>query len=273
MYSFCLYNINLTMKKILIISLQFFVLTFMFGQKNDSVPIINTAFNPDEYLKYKIKYGIINGGYAEMKIELEQVGYDWYYHVRAMARTSGLVREFAYVRDRYESIIRLYDGLPLQSIRDINENNYRRYNEVIFDRDENKVISLKSGEHKVPPGTLDVLSAFYYARRMIFKNKLKKNQIINLTTYFDEQLYVVKIKYKKTEKIRTKFGKIKCLKFYPIIDGNSTIKKEENFQVWFSDDGNFIPVKIRLKVGISTVKCDLIQYSGLKNPLGKPFTH
>ena len=43
-----------------------------------------------------------------------------------------------------------------------------------FVRDENKVISLKSGEHKVPSGTLDVLSAFYYARRMIFKNKFEK---------------------------------------------------------------------------------------------------
>ncbi|NOZ35974.1 MAG: DUF3108 domain-containing protein [Chlorobi bacterium] len=261
------------MKKQLFLSLLLFFSISVFGQKNDSVPIINTAFNPEEYLKYKIKYGIINGGYAEMKIELEQVGSDWYYHVKAIARTSGLVGKFARVSDRYESIIDLYNGLPLQSIRDINENNYRRYNEVIFVRDENKVISLKSGDHKVPPGTLDVLSAFYYARRMIFKNKLKKNQIINLTTYFDEQLYTVKVKYKKTEKIRTKFGKIKCLKFIPVIDDKSTIKKEDDMQVWFSDDGNFIPVKIRLKAGFSTVKCDIIQTVGLKYPLGKPFSH
>ncbi|MCF6183597.1 MAG: DUF3108 domain-containing protein [Bacteroidales bacterium] len=261
------------MKKQLLLSVLLFFSLFVFGQKNDSVPIVNTAFNPEEYLKYKIKYGIINGGYAEMKIELEQIGSDWYYHVKAIARTSGLVGKFARVSDRYESRINLYNGLPLQSIRDINENNYQRYNEVIFVRDENKVISLKSGDHKVPPGTLDVLSAFYYARRMIFKNKLKKNQIINLTTYFDEQLYTVKVKYKKTEKIRTKFGKIKCLKFIPVIDDKSTLKKEDDMQVWFSDDGNFIPVKIRLKVGFSTVKCDIIQTKGLKYPLGKPFIH
>ena len=259
------------MRKIILI-FAFLIFNNLIFAQNDSVPIVNTAFNPDEYLKYKIKYGIINGGNAEMKIMLEQIGYDWYYHVKAVARTSGLVGEFARVNDRYESYIQLYDGLPLQSIRDINENNYRRYNEVIFVRDENKVISLKSGEHKVPSGTLDVLSAFYYARRMIFKNKFEKNQTINLTTYFDEQLYTVKVKYKKTEKVRTKFGKIKCLKFVPVLDSKSSFKKEEDMQVWFSDDGNFIPVKIRLKIGISTVKCDLIQYDGLKNPLGKPFT-
>lgn len=260
------------MKKTIFILLIISISLNLFSQ-TDSVPIVNTAFNPNEYLKYKIKYGIINGGTAELKITFEQVGYDWYYHVKALAQTSGVVGQFARVYDRYESYIQLFDGMPLQALRDINENNYHRYNEVIFDREENKVISLKSGEHKVPGGTLDVLSAFYYARRMIFKEPLHKNQVINLTTWFDEQLYTVKVKYKKTEKINTKFGRIKCLKFVPVIDDKSTIKKEKDMQVWFSDDGNFIPVKIRLKVGISTVKCDLIKYENLKNPLGKPFTH
>ncbi len=242
-----------------------------YGQ-TDTVPVVNTAFKPDEYLKYKIKYGLINGGNAEMKIELEQVGYDWYYRVKAVAQTSGVVSKFARVYDRYESYIQLSDGMPLMAIRDINENNYRRYNEVIFVHDENKIISLKSGEHKVPPGTLDVLSAFYYARRMIFNKELKKNEVINLTSWFDEKLYVIKVKYKKTEKIKTKFGKLKCLKFVPVLGKETPFKKEEDMQVWFSDDGNFIPVKIRMKAGISTVKCDLTEYDGLKNPLGKPFT-
>jgi len=257
------------MKNLLIILFSLFAINI--NAQLDSVPIINTAFEPGEYLKYKVKYGLINGGYAEMKIETEQIGYDWYYHVKAIAKTTGAVAVFARVYDRYESYIELASGFPLQSIRDINEGNYRRYNEVIFAREEGKVISLKSGEHKVPAGTLDVLSAFYYARRMIFDKPLSKNEVINLTTYFDDELYTVKIKYQKSEKIKTKFGKINCLKFVPVLDGNSSFKKEEDMQVWFSDDGNFIPVKIRLKVGISTVKCDLNHYKDLKNPFGKQF--
>ena len=250
----------------------FFIIIYVSGKSQvDSVPIINTAFEPEEYLKYKIKYGLINGGYAEMRIDLEQVGYDWYYHVKAIARTSGLVSVFAHVSDRYESYIELASGLPLQSIRDINENNYRRYNEVIFVRDENKVISLKSGEHKVPDGILDILSAFYYARRIIFDKKLLKNETINLTTYFDDEIYTASIRYKKTEKVKTKFGKIMCMKFVTVLDSKSSFKKEEDLQVWFSDDGNFIPIKIRLKIGISTVKCDLSKYKKLKNPLGQPY--
>ncbi|MCF6364582.1 MAG: DUF3108 domain-containing protein [Bacteroidales bacterium] len=258
------------MKKTLIIFSLFLYSFSAFSQK-DSVPVFNTAFKAGEYLKYKVKYGLINGGYAEMKIDIEKIGYDWYFHVKALAKTAGLVGAFASVSDRYESFIEIGTGLPLQAIRDINENSYLRYNEIIFDREKNEVISLKSGKHKVPPGTLDVLSAFYFARRSIFQDKIKKNDVINLTTYFDEEIYIVKVKYKETEKVRTKFGKLKCMRFVPVLDAKSPFKKEEDMQVWFSDDGNFIPVKIRLKVGISTVKCDLTEYKNLKNPLGKPF--
>lgn len=257
------------MKKItIIISLIILVLS-AFSQK-DSLPVINTAFVPGEYLKYKVKYGFMSGGNAEMKIGIEQIGYDWYYRVKALASTSGLAKSVANVRDRYESVINVETGYPLQAIRDINENSYRRYNEVIYVRDTvpNTVISLKSGEHKVPIGTLDILSAFYFSRTAIFKKKLQKGDIIKLTTYFDDELLPIKIKYLKTEKVRTRYGKIRCLKFIPILDKNSPFKKEDDMKIWFSDDGNFIPVKIRVKLGFSSVKCDLRDYRNLKYPLG-----
>jgi hypothetical protein len=262
------------MKKVIILLLFVIFSLSVFSQKL-TAPVINTAFKPGEYLKYKVKYGLISGGNAEMKIGLEQVGYDWYFRVKAIASTSGLAKSVANVKDRYESVIEIGTGYPLQAIRDINENSYRRYNEVIFVRDStsNKAISLKSGEHKVPKGTLDILSAFYYARSAIFKNKLHKNDVITLTTFFDDELFPIKIKYLKTEKVRTKFGRIKCLKFVPILEKNSPFKKEDDMKIWFSDDGNFIPVKIRVKIGFGNIKCDLREYKDLKYPLGKPFNH
>lgn len=249
---------------------------FIFAQAGrfnpaDSIRFKNNAFQPGENLIYKVKYGLVPGGYASLSVGLEQIGYDWYYAVSANVRTSGLVGAMANVRDRYESYFGIASGLPIRAVRDIRENNYRKFNEVLFRRENNTVISLTTGEHKVPSGTLDILSAFYFARRYIFTHKLKKNEIINLTTFFDEELYVVKIRYLETEKIRTNFGKIRCLRFGPVIEKGSSFEKEKDFQVWFSDDGNFIPVKVRLKVGISTVKADLHKYSGLKNTFGDSF--
>jgi hypothetical protein len=206
-----------------------------------------------------------------MSIGLEHIGWDWYYRVKAIAKTTGVVNKFADVSDRYESVIDLSTGLPLQAIRDINENNYITYNEVIYDRSKNEVISLKSGRHKVPENSLDILSAFYFARRYIFINPLKKNDIINLTTFFDEKVYVIKIKYKDTEIVKHKLGKIQCLKFVPVIEKGSPFKKESDMEIWFTDDGNFIPLKIKMDMNVSSIRCELVDYEKLKNPFGVPF--
>lgn len=238
----------------------------------DSIPYLNTAFQPGEQLLYKVKYGLIPGGYAKMTIDTEEIGYGWYYAVSAIAHTTGLVSKFANVWDKYETFIDIATGLPIRATRNIKENKYRKFNELIFNRNANKVSSLNTGEHKIPPGTMDILSAFYFARRHIFKKEMTKNDVINITTFFDEELFIVKIRYKKTEKIRTAFGRIKCLKFVPVIEKGGPFKKEKQLQVWFSDDGNFIPVKIRLKLGVGKLKCDLKEYKGLKNPFGKPYT-
>lgn len=230
----------------------------------------SSSFQPGEYLQYKVKYGFISGGIAEMKIDLVPIGYDWYYHVTAVAKTSGAVSMLANVYDKYESYIDITNGLPIKAIRNIREGSYTRYNEVLFRRWENKVMSLRSGTHKVPPNTLDILSAFYYARKFIFSKGFKKNQIIKLTTYFDDKLYDVKIRYKETEKKRTNFGRIRCLRFVSVLDKESPFEKEDDLEVWFSDDGNYVPVRIRMDMPVSSVKCDLTNFKNLKNPFGVP---
>ena len=262
-------------KKSLIISLILFCFTnFTYSQTKDtihgldSIPIVNTAFQAGEYLKYEVKYGLINGGEAEMIIGSEQAGFNWFYHVKAIARTTGITKSVAKINDRYESYIEMNSGLPVKAIRDIRENNYRKYNEIIFHRKQNKVTSLESGEFNVPVGTLDILSAFYFARRYIFNKNLKKGDIINLTTFFDDEIFTIKIKFDNQEDFNSNFGKINCLKFVPVIEAGSPFKKEEDLQVWFSNDGNFIPVRIRLKMKISSIKCDLISYENLINPFG-----
>ncbi len=237
----------------------------------DSAVYFNNAFEAGEKLIFKVKYGFIPGGYAYLTTDIKKIGYDWYYAASAKAITSGVVGQLAEINDRYESYFSISTGLPIRAVRDIRENSYRKFNEVIFVRDKNIVRSLTTGEQKVPPGTLDILSAFYYARRHIFTHPLKKNEVIALRTFFDEELYDVVIKFKKAEKIKTKFGKINCLRFGPVLDEKSPFEKEDDLKIWFSDDGNFIPIKIRLKMGVGNVKVDLIKYSGLKNPFGQKF--
>jgi len=231
-------------------------------------PDFNTSFMAGEYVKYKVKYGWVSGGVAEMQINVEQVGYDWLYHVKAIAKTTGAVGRMFWMHDRYESYINIETGLPVKAIRDIREEDYRKYNEVLYFRKQKAVSSLLSGMHKVPDGTLDILSAFYYARRYLFEKEMKPEETIPLTTFFDDEIFIIKLKFKKKEIYKTKFGKIECLKFVLLLKKNSPFDDEDDMEVWFSNDGNYIPVRIKVDAPIGSLKCDLESYTGLKNPLG-----
>ncbi len=243
--------------------------SIFFAQKSDSAFYINTAFDGGEKLKYKVKYGLIRGGEASMVINTEPVGYTYVFHIKAFAKTTGMVGAMVKIFDVYESYVDIVSGYPIKSIRNIRENNYLKYNEVLFFREQGFLQSVNSGKHKCPRNVLDVLSAFYYARRYLFSNKLKKNDIIDLYTFFDEEFFPIKAKFKKIEKTRTKFGKIMCLKFIPLLGDKSPFKKEEDFEVWITADNNFIPVKIRVKLPIGSLKCELIDFANIKNRNGQ----
>ncbi len=254
------------MKKI--IRLLFIVAALpSFSQNIDSIAA-NNAYKAGEVLVYAVKYGLVQGGQATMKIDIIPSGSDFYYYVKAEAVTTGLATSFAKIYDVYESYINITTGYPVKSVRNITENHYTNYNEVLFFRDSGYVVSLTTGKHKVPKNTLDLLSAFYFARRQIYRHNFSKGEVIKLTTFFDNQLYPVAIKFLKKETIKTKFGKIPCLLFVPILTKDNPFKKEDDLRIWFSDDGNFIPVKIKMKSKVGTVKAVLIDFKNLKNPLG-----
>ncbi len=247
---------------------------FAQNQFNDSIPsnhyitgesyIYNEAFQTGEELTYMAKYGFLKGAIATLKIQLEKNGYDYIYHVKATAKTAGATGKFFTVNDTYESYIEMQTGLPIKAIRNIREQNYWSYNEVLFDRKQNKVISLKSGEHKVPPNILDILSAFYYARRFLFMN-IQPGEMVTITTYFEDKIYPLSIRFKKYDIIRTDFGKINCLKFVPVVEPGNVFRSEDDLEIWITNDKNYIPVKLKVDLLIGSLKCFLVDYSGLKN--------
>lgn len=159
-----------------VISLLFYLILFskLNGQTPDSVYFINTAFQTGEKLFYKVRYGLIKGGEASLTIEVIPVGDTYLYHIKALAQTTGIVGAMVTIHDVYESYVDILSGYPIKSIRNIKEHNYTSYNETLFFREENFVRSIKSGDHKAPDNILDILSAFYYARRYLFSHTLNK---------------------------------------------------------------------------------------------------
>lgn len=248
-------------KKILIL-LLFSPVLFLNAQLNDEIP--NSSFKDGETLKYQVHFGWIVGGTASLNVKEMNFKGSKIYYAKAKAKSIGITDKLYTVRDTYESFIDAKTGKPIKSVRDISENNYKYYNEVYFNHNDNKIKSTKSGEHKVPQNMFDVLSAFYYARRTLFDN-LKNNEIIEINTFFEDELYPLKIRYIGTEKIYTKFGEVECLKFNPIVEPGRIFDSEDDMKIWVSNDKNHLPVRIQFDLIVGSLKCDLIDYKGLKN--------
>jgi hypothetical protein len=231
------------------------------------------SYNVGEKVNYTIQYGIITGGVASLEINKELYNGMEVWHSKLSAKTTGLADAIYKVVDIYESFIDPKTELPVKSIRNIREGRYRKYNEVLFDHtsraDSSILTSDLTGIHIAPPRIHDILSCFYYFRNHILPvdSNLRKGEIITIMTWFTDELYPIRMKYKGMDEVRTKVGKIKCYKFNPVTETGRLFKTEEDVSFWFSADKNFLPVKIRFDIFVGAFSAEITSYDGLKYPL------
>jgi len=221
-----------------------------------------SAFMDGEELDYTLHYGIVKAGEAKMTLSKELFGNAIeVYHAVAKANTTGLAKTLFPVVDIYESYFNLNMNLPIKSIRNIREGNYKQYNDVYFDHYDNTVKSKLTGVHKVPANIHDMVSAFYYLRRVDFSS-YKGGEIISIDTYFGDEIFPFYVIFKGREIVHNEFGKFKCLKFIPIVEPGRIFKESDDMTFWLSDDENKVPVRVKFDILVGSFKCDI---SGYKN--------
>lgn len=227
----------------------------------------NNAYQSGEYLKYKMYYGWINAGTATLTLKEKVIGGKTIHFGRAYAKTIGMADQLFKVRDIYESYMDPKTGLSLKSIRNVREGNYKKYNEVLYNQSKNTVKSQLSGVKEVPNSIRDIIAAFYYFRRVNFDN-MKSGEKVKLITYFEDKVYPLELKYKGTEDVKLKIGKINCIRLIPIVQTGGVFDDAEgDLTIWVSNDENKIPVRVEVDFLVGSFKVDLMSYSGLKNDL------
>ena len=83
----------------------------------------------------------------------------------------------------------------------------------------------------------------------------------------DEEVYPLKIKYIGDEKIKIRKGTFHCHKFVPVLQTGRYFNHEEDVEFWVTNDDNHIPVLVKAKIPVGTIKMHLVDWKGLKNPL------
>ena len=83
----------------------------------------------------------------------------------------------------------------------------------------------------------------------------------------DDEIWTLKIKYVGDEIVKIKSGKYKCHKFVPVIQTGRLFKNESDVNFWVTNDENRIPILVKAKIPVGSIKMHLVEWSGLKNKL------
>ena len=253
---------NYSKKSLLVLTYLILSISIVGFSQNRTKPYIS-----GERLVYIAHFGWLNAGAATFTLNDSLFEGVNVFHAKAYAYTIGLADKLFEVRDIYESFFFPENNRTYMAIRNISEGNYRYYNEVRYDYVAKKVYSKKSGEHDVPENIMDMLGAFYYFRQsMVEKIKNVGDELI-LDTYFADEIFPLKMKYVGNEVIKTKLGKFDSMKFSPVVEPGRIFDSEDDVTIWISKDKNYIPLQIRIDLIIGSIKCDLVEYSGLQHKL------
>lgn len=227
------------------------------------------VFKEGEVLKYKLKYGFITAAEATLKVQATDIKFDNKpsYRLVVDAETSGTFDIFYKVRDHYDSFIDKSDLTPYFYQENIREASYRRQDKARFYQDNKKVVA-NNGTYTTPTTqTFDLVSAYYFARSLDIDG-LKIGDKFKLNYFLGDEISQLEIQYIGKEEVKTKLGKIRCLKFSPSIKPGRIFKKDSKLYLWITDDGNRVPVKAEVEILVGSVTLEIKSAEGLKYPIG-----
>jgi hypothetical protein len=241
------------------------------------VPSVQTesAFQEGEYFKFEMSYsGFLKAGNATLNVKDSKLNGKSVYHVVGKGWTTGAIKWFFKVRDRYESYFDKETGMPYKFIRKIDEGGHTKDIEINFDHD-NKIAEVNNKKHKkikkiaTERDVQDMVSMYYYLRNSIDVNALSKGDEIKTNMFFDEDNYGFKLKYLGRETIKVDINgsdvKVKTIKFRPYVMAGRVFKEEESLTLWVSADKNKIPLKIKADLAVGSLRADLVAFKGLKH--------
>lgn len=254
----------------------FFICVFLlstlysFGQYPRTVN--NTAFQRGEKISYRVFYdsyltGNVNAGVAslEIKNDTEVIGGRKTMNIVGLGNTRGAFSWFFRVTNRYETYIDEEAIHPLLFIRRINEGGYKKNQDVTFNQRDNLAIS-NTGRVQVAPNIQDLISAFYYMRTFDYTNA-RVGDTYDVSFFLDDTVHVSRVVFDGREQITTRKGTFRTLRFKPQVLAGDVFSQPYPMTLWISDDKNKIPIMAQSGIIVGSVKMELTDYKGLRNPM------
>ena len=210
-----------------------------------------------EDLTFDVHYGMIHAGEAHLQILGVGSGpgaSSRVYHLRSLARSTGLFGRIYDVNDRIDSQLDSVGLMSLELEKHLHEGSYHQEQHIHFDYTEGRATYASGDTIPIPGPVQDDLSAFYVARCL----DLRENQVFYLETHSNKVTYPMQVRVYEREKLRTDLGEFDCFKVEPRVDRGGIFKRAGGMLIWMTADERHLPVRLRSKLPLGAITADLV---------------
>lgn len=229
----------------------------------------------DEILQYSLEWLGIPVGRMIMKTEgLENINGYSCYHISAQVLLNRLFRRFYNIEYKVHTYIdkKLLFTRRFEKIRRINDES--NFVAIEFDQEQNKAVFVSKGSStnidisplrdeireknpataKIPYGTQDLLSFFYYFRLQ----DIKENHNYTENLYYDQRNWLVNMITEKpfSREIRKK-GSFSVIGVIPDSELNNYILGKRKFIVYMTVDSRRLPLEFKLNTALGPIRAML----------------
>jgi len=202
---------------------------------------------------YNADWHLLNAGTARVTMESSSDGQ----HAVVTADTSGFVNLMFAVHDQFRTTINPRTFCSLAVSKQTQEGSRRRQTEVHFDYGHGKSLlqekDLKTGavkhvQHPIPHCVTDVMSGFYYVGSL----PLSPGQSFVFPVNDGGPTGEITATVEGREPVKTPAGVFPAVRVRAIASAGP-MKNKGSIWVWYSDDGQRIPVQLKAKVKWGTL--------------------
>jgi hypothetical protein len=226
-------------------------------------------FRPGERLTYNVTWSVFQAG--QVAALLEQSGSaSGDYQIVTTAQSHGIVSKLYTLNDEYHSLLNPQTMCSGGISKHVVEGRRRKQTEIVFDSarqlailDERNLAKTseppKHDEHPIPACVQDVVSAFYYLRTQ----PMHVGDRIDVPVNDGSKTTHVTVEVQAREQIETPIGTRYAFRVEPAVFGpGSVYKRKGRMLIWFSDDNQRLPLRIKAMLNVGTLTGTLSSVTG-----------